>query len=186
MLILGSTSPRRKQLLESAGVVFVSVSPEFDESNIKIGNSKADAFVIELAKRKAESLVSKYPDDVILAADTVVVIDDEVLGKPNDESEAMRMLRKLDGKKHFVYTGVCIIYKDKIDSFMETAAVYFNHLSEDDIKTYVQTKEPMDKAGAYAIQGIGSQFIEKYEGDFHTIMGLPLKAVLSKLKKYPI
>ncbi len=186
MLILGSTSPRRKQLLESAGIAFVSVSPLFDESNIKIEHNKVDEFVKELAKRKAESLSNKYPDDVVLAADTIVVIGNEILGKPKDESDAVAMLNKLNGKKHFVYTGVAISYKNEIDVFAESAAVYFNQMSEQDIAEYVQTNEPMDKAGAYAIQGIGSKFIKKYEGDFHTIMGLPLKVVLSKLKKYPI
>src|SRR5690606_16839704 len=181
MLILGSQSPRRKELLESAGLIFNTVKPLFDEDSLPYEGDPSE-YVKELAKAKAHSLVSTYPKDVILTADTIVVVDHEILGKPKDEEDAFRMLSLLNDKMHTVYTAVCIKYMDKEEVFLEEADVEFNKMSELDIRSYIQTGESLDKAGAYAIQGIGSKFIKHYEGDFHTIMGLPLKALLTRLK----
>ena len=185
MLILGSQSPRRKELLESAGLIFNTVKPLFDEDSLPYEGDPSE-YVKELAKAKAHSLVSTYPKDVILTADTIVVVDHEILGKPKDEEDAFRMLSLLNDKMHTVYTAVCIKYMDKEEVFLEEADVEFNKMSELDIRSYIQTGESLDKAGAYAIQGIGSKFIKHYEGDFHTIMGLPLKVLLTRLKNYPI
>ena len=185
MLILGSGSARRKELLESASIEFKIVPNGFDESQVKF-DVDVDEYVKKLAEKKANSLLEKYPNSVILTADTIVEIDGEVLGKPKDKLDATRMLELLNGKKHHVCTGVCIRSKDKVELFVECAQVEFNKLSSLDIESYVQTGEPMDKAGAYAIQGIGAKFIKRYDGDFHTIMGLPLKTVLEKLKDFGI
>lgn len=185
MLILGSGSPRRKELLESASIEFQIVPSGFDESQVAFEGDVA-AFVKKLAISKADFLFEKYPENVILTADSVVEINGVILGKPVDESDAVRMLELLSNKQHNVYTGVCIIAKDKIELFVESSQVVFNKLSILDIESYVQTKEPMDKAGSYAIQGLGAKLIKQYEGDFHTIMGLPLKVVLEKLKYFDI
>ncbi len=185
MLILGSTSPRRKELLESAGFKFKVVSPVFDESSIAYQGNPVD-YVSTLALKKAESLKQMYPGDVILTADTIVVLDNEVLGKPLDHNDAKSMLKKLSNNLHQVYTAVSIIINDVTEVFVDVASVEFNKISDLDIESYILTNEPMDKAGAYAIQGGGAKFILGYQGDFHTIMGLPLKKVIETLKKYQI
>ncbi|WP_025724948.1 Maf family protein [Acholeplasma granularum] len=183
MLILGSASPRRKELLESAGIDFRLIPSDFDESSIEV-TKDVEGYVKVVAQAKAYSLLKLYPNHTILTADTIVTIDNIVLGKPKDFDEAVSMLERLSGKTHKVYTAVCIINDEKEELFVESASVTFKKLSLFDIKMYCQTNEPMDKAGAYAIQGEGSKFIDKYEGDFHTIMGLPLKEVINKLNKF--
>ncbi|WP_162163872.1 Maf family protein [Acholeplasma hippikon] len=182
MLILASTSPRRIELVQSAGLDFITASPKFNEKEISTKDIAVEEYVQLLSKNKALSLVNDYKNDVILAADTIVVYNNEILNKPIDEEDAFRMLKKLNGKKHSVLTGVCIIKGDLIESFYERSEVTFNKMTDEEIYAYIETKEPMDKAGAYAIQGIGSKFVKSYDGDFHTIMGLPLKEVLKKLK----
>lgn len=185
MLILGSSSARRKELLESASIAFELVPNGFDESSV-IYNDDPEDYCQTLALKKAEYFLDKYPNKVILTADTIVEIDGDILGKPKDAFEAIEMLNRLNDKRHRVYTGVCIVSGNQSDVFFESASVTFKKISSLDIESYVKTKEPMDKAGAYAIQGIGSKFIEAYEGDFHTIMGLPLKTVLKKLEAFGI
>lgn len=185
MLILGSGSARRKELLESASIDFEMVPNGFDESSVAYNDDPED-YCQTLALKKAEYLLDMYPDKVILTADTIVEIEGDILGKPKDEFEAIEMLNRLNDKKHRVYTGVCIVNGSHTDVFVESASVTFKKISSLDIESYVKTKEPMDKAGAYAIQGIGSKFIAEYNGDFHTIMGLPLKTVLKKLETFGI
>lgn len=185
MLILGSTSPRRRELLESASFKFKIIAPNFDESSIEY-NGNPEVFVSTLAYKKAESLVLSFKDDVILTADTIVVVDNEVLGKPKDHNDAAKMLKKLSQKTHQVYTAVCIIGQGITTSFVDVSHVEFKKISDLDIEAYIETNEPMDKAGGYAIQGGGSKFILGYQGDFHTIMGLPLKDVIEALKKYQL
>ncbi|ABX81974.1 Maf family protein [Acholeplasma laidlawii] len=185
MLILGSGSARRKELLESASIDFLLVPSDYNESQVAFEGDTLK-YVETIAENKAKALLHKYPLDVILTADTVVEVDGEILGKPKDIEDAQKMLQLLNDKTHHVYTGVCIVSKDKKEVFVESASVTFNKLSTLDIESYIQTKEPMDKAGAYAIQGIGAKLIKQYDGDFHTIMGLPLKLVLEKLKDFNI
>jgi septum formation protein len=185
MLILGSGSARRKELLESASIDFEMVPNGFDESSIAYNDDPED-YCQTLALKKAEFLLDMYPDKIILTADTIVEIEGDILGKPKDEFEAIEMLNRLNDKRHRVYTGVCIVSGRQSDVFVESASVTFKKISSLDIESYVKTKEPMDKSGAYAIQGIGSKFIEEYNGDFHTIMGLPLKTVLKKLEAFGI
>lgn len=186
MLLLGSSSIRRKELLESTGLSFKTVKPVFDEDQLDKEGYPPQEYNLESAKRKALSLKETFSEYVIITADTIVVIDKEILGKPRDEEEAKAMLRKLSGKTHKVYTSVCILYKGKKDLFIDSAKVTFNDLTEKEIDDYVATKEPLDKSGAYAIQSISNTFVKSFEGDFHTIMGLPLKIVLEKLKRYPV
>lgn len=185
MLILGSKSARRKELLESASIDFELISSDFDETHIAF-DGDVTSYVEEVAKQKAQNLLEKYPNRVILTADTMVELDGKLLGKPTDEAHAKAMLEQLSGKTHNVCTGVCILKDNQIEVFSECAKVTFNKLSSLDIETYIITGEPMDKAGAYAIQGEGAKLIKEYHGDFHTIMGLPLKSLLEKLKIFGI
>ncbi|CCV64971.1 Septum formation protein Maf [Alteracholeplasma palmae J233] len=182
MIILASQSPRRKQLLEEAGVSFKIVSPDFDEKSVHLDKTDPKKYVSELAYKKASDVLEKNQEDTVIGADTVVVLENEVLEKPIDEEDAFRMLKKLSGKKHQVITGVAILKKGIEKVFTSVASVYFKELTDFEITEYIASKEPMDKAGSYAIQGIGSKLIERHEGDLFTIIGLPLKEVLQTLK----
>ena len=126
------------------------------------------------------------PKDIIIGSDTIVYINKEILGKPKDSTDAYNMLKKLSNKTHKVITGVAIIKDSHIESFTDVAKVTFKKLTDEEIYEYIDTKEPMDKAGAYAIQGIGSKFIKKVKGDFYTVMGLPKEALTKKLKEMKI
>ncbi len=182
MYILASNSPRRKKLLEDAGVEFETFALNVDETvNEKM---KPEKLVMILAKRKALAVLEHKPNDIIIAADTIVVKDGEVLGKPKDEADAYRMLKLLDDDKHEVYTGVCILSSQKEVLFFTMAEVWMKNYNDLQIYDYIKTGEPMDKAGSYAIQGLGEQFVDHYTGDFFTIVGLPLKPLLQELKKF--
>ncbi len=184
MLILGSTSKRREELLLSAGLTFKVVEPIFNEKNSNKNNVKPESFALNSAKNKNLSLRGLFPNDVLITADTIVVYNNEILGKPKDLEDAFNMLKKLNGNKHEVLTAVSISQNKHVVNFIEKSLVYFNNVTDEEIKEYVDTKEPLGKAGSYAIQGKGSFLIKKYEGDFHTIMGLPLKKVLEYLKDF--
>ena len=174
-------SPRRAKLLKDTGIEFVIEPSNIDES--VADKLKPVDMVLELSKLKAEHVASKYPMDTIIGADTIVVHEDVVLGKPKDEADAYRMLKKLSGDVHMVYTGVTIIKGVFVKSFVSEAKVYMKQISDLEIKDYIATKEPLDKAGAYAIQGVGGKFIDHYQGDFFTIVGLPLKELKEALKE---
>lgn len=178
-IILASNSPRRKELLREHNIDFDVIPSSVDE---KI-NHNLDVYdnVMNLAKIKALDVYQNNSDRCILAADTIVVYKNQILGKPKDEKDAYRMLSLLNGNTHEVITGICVIHKDKILLEYEISKVTFKKISDEDIFEYIKTKEPMDKAGAYAIQGIGSKFIEKYEGEYDNIVGLPMKKVLKAL-----
>lgn len=182
MYILASNSPRRKKLLEDAGIQFKIVSPNVNEDVQE--KMKPEKLVQVIAKRKAEAVFSQYPNDVIIAADTIVVKDGNVYGKPKDEADAYRMLKDLSDDKHEVYTGVCIQNASKSVCFYTMSEVWMKNYNDLQIYDYIQTGEPMDKAGAYAIQGLGEQFVDHYQGDFFTIVGLPLKTLLQELKTF--
>lgn len=177
-IILASKSPRRAEILRMAGIEFSIVPSEVDE-NIKVVSPKSYAY--ELSKRKSEDIFKKYPDSTVVGADTIVVIDDQVLGKPKDEDEAFWMLKLLSGREHTVITGVTIINKNNIESFASCSLVKMYDNDDYILKSYINTGEPMDKAGAYGIQGKGSILIEKITGCYYNIMGLPIEAV-RKLK----
>lgn len=182
MLILASESKRRIELLKDSGIEFKIIKSDIEE---KIDYSlKSEEVVMSLAKQKAMSVFKENPNDTVLAADTIVVLGNEILGKPKDEEDAFQMLKKLSDKTHEVYTGVAIVNKDVSDIFYKKASITMHKLSDLQIREYVETGEPLDKAGSYAIQGLGKKLIRGYDGDFFTIMGLPLKEVLEKIKLY--
>lgn len=182
MLILASGSPRRIKLLRDAGFEFKVIPSNIDEV-IERGWTPEET-VKRLAMQKAMQVAIDYPDDVIVGADTIVVLGSDVLGKPIDEEDALRMLKALSGRTHTVFTGVALIKNGVSDTFFTKAEVTMRALSELEIRNYVKTKEPMDKAGAYAIQGEGAGLVERYEGDFFTIVGLPLTMLIKHLNTF--
>lgn len=184
MIILASSSPRRSKLLKDAGLTFKIVASDIEE--IFDENLEPKEIAMYLAELKAKHIAKNYPNDVVLGADTIVVYQDEILGKPKDEQDAMRMLLMLSNQCHDVYTGVSLIKGEQIDTFVSQTKVCMKPLSKLEIEAYIKTGEPMDKAGAYGIQGDGGALVEGYDGDFFTIMGLPLKDVLNKLKNFEI
>lgn len=183
-IILASQSPRRKQLLEWAEVPFEIVVSSTDESypsGLSIGNVP-----VYIAKQKALAVQPIVPKEaVILAADTIVVLDKEIIGKPKDKIEAIDILCALSGKKHLVITGVVIRQGEKETSFADTTEVYFNEITKEQIEFYVDKYQPYDKAGAYAIQEwIGVIGIRSISGDFYNVMGLPVSRVVKELEKF--
>jgi septum formation protein len=183
-LVLASGSPRRRELLSAAGFTFDVQAVDVDERR---GSGEAPAaYVDRLARAKAQAAAVRDPDSVVIGADTVVVVDDEVLGKPRDGSDATRMLRLLSGRAHEVLTGVAVTFRDRTTSHVERTTVWFAPLSERDVAWYVATGEPMDKAGAYAIQALGSRFIPKIEGSYSNVVGLPVAAVVGLLARAAI
>lgn len=181
-LFLASESPRRRQLLQDAGFVFTTVSAKVSETPDK--NLNINAQILDIARRKNEAVVpglrsSEKQDFIVLSADTEVVLDQRTLGKPSDKDDAYRILRLLSGKSHDVKTGVHIFESsaDHCFSQIETTKVHFKVLSDQEIWNYIETGEPMDKAGAYGIQGIGSKLVENYVGSFDNVIGLPMKLV---------
>ena len=137
-----------------------------------------------LAYKKAETVFKDNRDATVVGADTIVVINNEVLGKPKDEEDAKRMLRLLSNNVHKVITGVCILSEGKIDNFSCVTKVYFNEMSEEESDEYVSSSEPKDKAGSYAIQGLGAKYIKGIDGDYYTVMGLPIAEVYKRLKSF--
>ncbi len=182
-LILASQSPRRKYLLEQAGLTFSIIPSDFDESSVTM--SDPDSYVRTLAEAKAVDISQKHPDSWVLGADTIVLIDNKILGKPGSENEARDMLKRLSGKIHQVLTGYCICCKNKDTLFSETVKtkVHFKSLSNAEIEWYIQTGEPLDKAGAYAIQGIGTFLVKRINGSYTNVVGLPVCEVLEFLIK---
>ena len=173
-IILASKSPRRKELLEQIGLREFKVSaPNVDET-VEAGLSPAQ-MVEELSRRKADAAAKRAgPEDLIIAADTVVAVDSQVLGKPRSEAGAFDMLRKLSGREHQVYTGVTVLQGDRAVTEHEETAVTFRELSDGEIWGYIATGEPMDKAGAYGIQGIGALLVSGIRGDYSNVVGLPV------------
>lgn len=182
-IILASASPRRRELLKLICEDFKSVSPDVDETvPAQVEILKRPQF---LAVKKAMHVCGELSEKaVVIGCDTGVFIDDEMLGKPKDEEEAFSMLKKLQGKDHLVVTGCCITDGTHKREFSVTSRVFFYPLSDEDIKDYIATGEPMDKAGAYGIQGKGSLLIEKIQGDYFNIVGLPLSALTRELKAF--
>lgn len=179
MLILASKSPRRCELLKFITENFEIKSADVDES-LPSGISPKDA-VLYLSKIKAEPF--KNDKDTIIGSDTVVAIDGNILGKPKDENDAIRMLKMLSGKEHSVFTGVTIIAPTFEKSFYNETKVKFYELSDDDINRYLATGEYKDKAGSYGIQGFGSVLVEKINGDYFSVVGLPVSHLYNELKQ---
>lgn len=183
-IVLASASPRRKQLLEWAGLAFDIVPADADES-IPPG-MEVNEIPVEIARRKAEAVKSRVePGTIILAADTLVVVDRELIGKPADKPDAIRMLSLLSGRMHQVITGVLITDSKKEIAFAETTNVWFHPLDISAIEYYIDHFKPYDKAGAYAIQEwIGVTGIREIQGDFYNVMGLPVSRVIQQLKNF--
>ncbi len=179
-LVLASKSPRRNEILKNAGIDFTVRVAEADET-IPDGTKPEDA-VVFLAARKALA-VERAEDETVLGADTVVVLDDKILGKPKDREDAYNMLRSLSGRVHSVFTGVCAVGNGISLTFAEETKVEFYPLTDDEINEYIDTNEPYDKAGAYGIQGIASKFIRGIKGDYFNVVGLPISSVYKKIIK---
>jgi len=180
-LILASRSPRRAQLLTAAGVVFEVLAVDVDETPLP--NEAPAAYVERLAIEKATAVLALRPAARVLGADTTVTVDSEILGKPLDDEDAERMLRKLSGRAHLVHTGVAVVSARGVQSGVDTTRVWFDPMTDEDISWYVATGEPVDRAGAYAIQGFASRFIPRIEGSYSNVVGLPVAMVSSILRK---
>lgn len=179
-LVLASKSPRRSEILKNAGIDFVVRTADTDEV-IPDGIKPQDA-VVFLAARKAMA-VERNVGETILGADTVVVLDDEILGKPRDREDAFNMIKRLSGRVHSVFTGVCAIGDNGSLTFAEETKVEFYPLTDDEINAYIDTAEPYDKAGSYGIQGLASKFIRGIEGDYFNVVGLPISGIYKKILK---
>lgn len=171
-IILATNSPRRKELLTQLGIPFEVKSKEIDESYPK--SFRPEAVAVFIAEKKANSFLETLKDELLIAADTIVSIEDEIFGKPKDHTEAIKMLHKLSGKAHEVITGVALLYNQKIYSFYEKTTVHFKELTNAEIEYYVNEYKPFDKAGAYGIQEwIGMVGVTRIEGSYSNVVGLP-------------
>ena len=179
-IVLASQSPRRKELLEKTGFLFICDPADIDETI----NLEAD--LVEesknLSRRKAETVLERHPEAIVIGSDTLVLCDNQVMGKPEDDADAFQMLKKLQNHKSQVLTSLCIISKKKCFTYACITDVYFSKMSDEEIWNYIHTGETADKAGAYAIQGFGGRYIKEIHGDYYAIMGLPLQVVYDELK----
>jgi septum formation protein len=197
-LVLASASPRRQELLRAAGIA-ITVQPTSIPEVPKEGEAPK-AFAERLAREKAWAVFKERPNDFVLGADTIVVLDGQILGKPSDAGDAARMLRLLSGRSHEVTTAVCLMGPGPGpataenakgegtlgDTRSETTVVTMNALEDDEIRAYVETGEPMDKAGAYAVQGMASRWIPRVEGDYSNVVGLPVALVYQMLRDHRV
>ena len=180
--ILASASPRRSELLAQVGIKFQVIKSDLEEI---INNVEPEQVVIELSRQKAQDVYNKLVDKknvVVIGADTIVYNDNKILGKPKDDEDAFKMLAILSGKSHYVYTGVTLNMNGEIISFAEKTRVDVYSMSENEINAYIKTKEPLDKAGAYAIQGLFAAYIKGIEGDYNNVVGLPIGRICQELK----
>lgn len=180
-LILASGSPRRAEILKNLGYDFSVVLPTCDEDGV--GHLPPAEQVTHLAERKARSVLTLHPDALVVGSDTLVYCDNQVLGKPEGFEDAVRMLGMLSGRTHTVYTGLCVCCGSETVLLAESAEVTFFPMTPSEIEWYAASGEPMDKAGAYAVQGLGSRFIQSIRGDFYTVMGLPAGLVYRAIEK---
>ena len=180
-LILASASPRRRALLQEAGIPFDAASVDVDERPVP--GEMPEAYVQRLAREKALSGRARHPGSPVLGADTSVILDGEILGKPQDAADAVRMLERLSGRAHDVLTGVALIWNGGDRMAIDRTQVWFKPLSPADIAQYVAIGEPRDKAGAYAIQGAAAAFVEQIQGSYSNVVGLPMAVVLQLLQE---
>ena len=180
-VILASASPRRRDLLTMIGIAHEVIPADVDET-YRAGEVPRE-HAERLAREKASALAARAPEAVIIAADTIVVVDGDVLGKPQDADEAVRMLRRLAGRAHTVFTAVAVARGAKMLSGVEEVGVTFRPLDDATIRSYVATREPMDKAGAYGIQGYGAAIVERIDGDYFAVMGLAIGRMLALLRE---
>lgn len=180
-LILASQSPRRQELLALIGLTYTVVCSDVQES-APIG-IQPDALVERLALEKARAIQPRYPEDCIIGADTIVYIDGNILGKPQDDAEAFRMLQTLQGRTHTVYTGVAVLTPEATDVCHEKTQVTFAAMTREEINWYISTGEQRDKAGAYGVQGLGAMFVERVAGNYFNVVGMPLPLLYRMLRK---
>lgn len=178
-VILASASPRRKELLKKLVKGFLVIPSEFDEN---IPFDEASEYAKKLSFFKAEEVFKRFCNDIVIGADTIVVLDGKILGKPHDEAQAKIMLDELSGRSHFVITGVTVMSKQKTVTFAEISTVTFKKLTDTDIENYIKTGSPFDKAGGYGIQDSG--FVEKISGSFDNVVGLPVEKLGEVLKQF--
>ena len=171
-VLLASASPRRRELLTMVGIAHEVIPADIDEAYVP--GEVPSAHAQRLAEEKAALVAARNPAAIVVGADTIVVVDGVVLGKPAGRADAGRMLRALSGRSHVVYTAVAVRRGESAASAIEAVDVTFRHLSDEEIAAYIDTGEPMDKAGAYGIQGFGATIVERIDGDFFAVMGLPL------------
>lgn len=183
-IILASGSPRRKELMEMFHLEQLEIIPAKGEEK-EHPELAPDQLVAELSRCKSAEVAAQYAteEDIVIGADTIVVLDGVVLGKPKDSSDAAQMLRSLSGRSHTVYTGITVLRGHTVLCHTERTEVYFRDLTDAEISRYIATGEPLDKAGAYGAQGYASLFVEKLDGDFFNVMGLPLCALGKLLKQ---
>ncbi|MFJ5715529.1 Maf family protein [Neobacillus sp. NPDC093127] len=180
-LILASSSPRRKELLENLHLTFAMNSSEVDESFDPA--LSPEEVVMELANRKAQAVFKDNRNAFVIGSDTIVVANNQILGKPSDEAEAIRMLTTLSGCQHEVFTGVSIVSPTSSTKFYEKTEVWFWELTDEEIRAYVKSGEPFDKAGAYGIQQLGSMLVKKINGDYFAVVGLPVSRTIRELRQ---
>ncbi|HOA77904.1 MAG: Maf family protein [Bacilli bacterium] len=180
-VVLASQSPRRRELMRRLGFDYITATADVNEDN----NNRVvpREYARETALKKAEAVMPKHPDSLVVAADTIVALDERILGKPRSNEEAKEMLALLSGRHHFVYTGVALGFRGVCRSFVEKTKVFVSELSPDEIAEYIRTGEPFDKAGAYGIQGAFGKFIRRIEGDYYNVMGLPINRLYREIKK---
>lgn len=183
-IVLASGSPRRRQLLEMLGLEFRVVPPDVDETLRPA--EQPEGYVTRLAREKARTVAGRERGAVVLAADTTVVLRGRLFGKPATPQQATDMLRRLQGRKHQVMTAVAVAHDGRLEHALDVTDVTFRRLSDELIAEYVATGEPLDKAGAYAIQGKGAALVEGIHGDFFGVMGLPLRLALDLLKRFGV
>lgn len=184
-ITLGSSSPRRREILSILGLDFVvQETPFFDNPNTEAGTPQE--VVERIAAQKMEALQETGVSGVLLTADTIVVVNSTILGKPRNETDAIQMLRKLSGTHHFVYSAVCLKNDTKSMLWSEKATVYFRELEDTEILSYVQKCQPFDKAGGYGIQDKAAAFVTKMEGEYYTVLGLPVVSLVHNLKEFGI
>ena len=181
-IILASASPRRKELMELAGYDFEVICADIVE--VVPEEAMPQEVVMSLALQKAQAVAAEHKEAVVIGSDTVVALDGKILGKPHSEQEACEMLRSLSGRTHKVFTGVAIVCGGKVKNFFDETDVEFYSLGDDEIKKYVATGEPTDKAGAYGIQGKGSVLVKRIKGDFFSVMGLPIAKLYREMSDF--
>ena len=183
-IILASASPRRKEILENANVKFKIMASSIEE--LTLDSESPCQMVMRLAFEKGIDIASRQKSDLVISADTIVVLDNTILGKPKDEIEARKMITSLSGRTHQVITGISLINLDNNKKIIDyvISNVKFKKLSEEDINDYIRTRESLDKAGAYGIQGYGDLLVEEIQGDYFNIVGLPISRLSDLLKKH--
>ena len=184
MFVLASQSPRRRELLSMLGLTFDIVTADIDETMDPA--LTVEEAVAQVCRRKAEAVAAKCPGKPVISADTIVVVDGKVLGKPHSEQEAFSMLQSLSGRSHTVMTAFCIYRGGEAEVHVEKTDLRFKPLSDEEILAYIATGSPMDKAGAYGIQDGAAVFVESLQGDYYNVMGLPLCALVKRLRAHGI